>query len=242
MKFTNAILATLLPLTMSIPGALAAPVVIDTITGWDGSTSIGDFGASGFSAWGQFVTAPTDTNRLTDFTFVVSDALNGSASTPVSVKFQAHVAEYNPSTRRIVGSALYSSSEITVPLTSGLEFRSYSFSPDIAVNAGSVYLMFLFANNFTLQQPNDSRLRMASMNTDVYGGGAMNFRQNSESSFDELFTGQWFFISGPDLAFSATFDKRATAVPEPWSALLLGTAAVAACVARRRPSPARQRA
>lgn len=233
MKSLRQALLAALPLCAAISQAPAAPVVISTLSQWDGSTSIGDFGASGFSTWGQFVTAPAGTNRLVDFTFVLSDARNGSNTTPVPVKFQAHVAEYNPSTRRIVGPNLYSSAEVTVPVTDELDFDSYTFSPGIAVTAGSVYLMFLFANNYELQLPNDSRLRVATQNTDVYAGGAMNFHQPADSDFESLFTSPWFYISGPDLAFSATFDQRPARVPEPWSLLLIASAGLAANAARR---------
>ena len=124
---------------------------------WDGSSSIGDFGSSGFSGWGQFLVAPTGSNRLLDFTFLLSDALKGSNTNAVPVEFTAHLVQYNPFTRFIVGPLLYSSAPVTVPLTAGLDFHTYTFDIDAEVTAGSTYMMFLFATNFELRIPDDSR-------------------------------------------------------------------------------------
>lgn len=210
-------------LTLEVAPVVAAPITISTVPAWDGTSSIGDFGSAGFSAWGQFVTAPTGTNRLLDFTFIVSDAIQGPAPQyrHVPVEFTAHVVEYDPSTRMVVGPVLYSSSSVTVPLTDTLVFKPYTFTPDAQVEADSVYLMFLFATNFALSVPDDSRLRMASSNANTYGGGAYNIPLGAGSDFDDLLTAPWRFTAGDDLAFSARFDR--TPVPEPGSmALLIG--------------------
>ncbi len=215
-------------------GAVAAPVVVSTLSSWNGTASIGDFGASGFSGWGQFLKAPTGTNRMLDFTFVLSDALNGSNTTQVPVEFQAHLVPYDPITRRVLGPDLYTSAAITVPLTSDLEFSQYKFSMDVAVNAGDTYMMFLFANNYTLQFPNDSRLRLATATTDL-AGAAYSVPLSADSDLASTYSGRWSSTAGPDLAFSATFDNRPTrAVPEPASGLLVAAAGCAGLWMSRR--------
>ncbi|MFO1319513.1 MAG: PEP-CTERM sorting domain-containing protein [Burkholderiales bacterium] len=235
MKLSHALVAPVLAacLTMDMTPATATPVTISTLPAWDGTSSIGDFGSAGFSAWGQFVTAPTGTDRLLDFTFIVSDALQGPAPQfrAVPVEFTAHVVQYDPTTRKIVGPALYSSPSVTVPLTDALVFHPYTFTPDVQVTANSVYLMFLYATNYTLNVPDDSRLRMASSNSDTYGGGSDNIPFDADSDFSALFTSQWRFSAGNDLAFSATFDR--TAVPEPGAMALVIAAALGAAGARR---------
>lgn len=205
-------------------GSVAAPVVVSTLSSWDGSASIGDFGAAGFSGWGQFLQAPTGTNRMLDFTLVLGDALNGANTTPVPVEFQAHLVQYDPITRRVLGPDLYTSAVITVPLTSVPQFSLYKFSMDVVVNAGDTYMMFLFANNYTLQIPNDSRLRLTTASTDL-AGGSYNIPMFADGDLASMYSGQWRQTAGPDLAFSATFDNRpTTAVPEPAGLLLLAAA------------------
>lgn len=223
--------------------AFAAPVVVSTLPSWDGSASIGDFGSSGFSAWGQFFVAPTGTNRLIDFTFLLSDAIQGGNTNPVPVTMQAHLVQYNPFTRLIIGPTLYSSAEITVPVTSALQFELYKFDVDAAVIAGSTYMMFLFANNFELQIPDDSRLRLATSGSDL-AGGAYNIPMSAFADLDTALASPWRFTAGTDLAFSATFDNRPTApIPEPDTLLLLATAGAAGLwAARRRPARAKGQA
>ncbi len=141
--------------------AQAAPVLISTIPNWNGSLNTGDFGASGFSSWGQSVLAPAGTNRLLDFTFVVSDGIQatnprpitGQIPNPVPVNFQSHVVRFDMNTRTAIGPVLYSSPAQVVPLTSNLSFVHYTFAPDIEVVPGATYLLFLFANNYDLLTP-----------------------------------------------------------------------------------------
>lgn len=213
----------------------AAPIVISTLSSWDGSSSIGDFGSAGFSAWGQFVTAPADTNRLTAFTFIVSDAIQGPPSEfrAVPVAFTAHVVQYDPISLMTVGPSLFSSGTVTVPVTDTLDFRAYTFSPNATVEAGSVYLLFLYATNYTLTIPDDSRLRLATAQSN-YIGGAQNIPFDADSDFDMLLSQRWRFRAGDDLAFSATFDR--VTVPEPGSIALVFAAAGAAAVRRVRSS------
>ena len=241
----STLLALLALLALASPPAATAPVVVSTLGSWDGSSSIGDFGSSGFSSFGQSVLAPVGTNRLTSFTFELSDAIQGSFSTPngivpgvpVPVQFHANVVQFNPANRTIFGPVLYASDVITVPLTDALAFSAYTFSPDIAVTSGASYLLFLFADNYTLDAPNDSRLRLGSSNTNVYAGGGYAYHFPADGDFNSLFTGSWTggTVAFPDLAFSATFDQvDVAAVSEPGTlaALALGLAMLGA--ARRR--------
>jgi len=233
MKRIVLIASLLLGVAGSAP-AQAAPIVVSTLSSWDGSSSIGDFGSSGFSGWGQFLVAPTGSNRMLDFTFLLSDALKGSNTNPVPVTFTAHLVQYNPFTRYVVGPLLYSSAPVTVPLTAGPDFDTYTFDIDAEVTAGSTYMMFLFANNYELRIPDDSRLRLATANTDL-GGGAYNIPWDAESDLDGLLSGQWRFTAGQDLAFAATFYFRPTnEVPEPSAVVLMATAASAGLWATRR--------
>lgn len=217
--------------------ATAAPISISTIPSWDGSNSFGDFGASGFSAWAQEIKAPAAAAKLVDFTFIVSDALQGGGTTPVPVEFTAHVAQYNPFTFTLTGPLLYSSASYTVPVTPGLAFSSFTFTPDIPVVGNASYLLFLFATNYTLQQPNDSRLRMAYVPGNVYPDGLQRIHQPFDGDLNSLFTGGWG-TPGGDLAFSATFDDTApTAVDEPGMLGLMCLGGVALAFARRKQKP-----
>lgn len=222
---------------VAAPVGHAASVTVSNFAGWNGTTDIGDFGASGFSAWGQFFTVPTGMNRLDSFTFYLADALNGSNTQPVAVRFQAHLVAYDPPTRLVTSGLLWSSSEMEIPVTGTPVFSPYTFSPGATVTAGGVYQMFLFANNYELQQPLDSRLRLASspLGVSTYEGGAQNFPLNASGSLSEILADPWRVTAGFDLIFSATFSDTATpSVPEPAPLALAGIAAVAGVVARRR--------
>jgi hypothetical protein len=98
---------------------------------------------------------------LVDFTFVLADRHDMSAPGALfePVVFHAHVAEFDPATGTL-GSLLYTSAQIVIPLFD--EFRDYTFTPGISVVSGSTYLLFLFADNYTLEPPYDSRLRLAT--------------------------------------------------------------------------------
>ena len=151
----------------------------------------------------------------------------------------AHVVRYDMNTRTLVGPVLYSSPAQTVPLTDNLSFVQYTFAPDIAVVAGERYMLFLFANNYDLAIPDDSRLRMATTNASLYADGGEGFGINANSDFNGLFAnGAWFggFTTSPDLAFAATFDNVTvpTAVSEPGSLPIMGAALVALAAMGRR--------
>jgi hypothetical protein len=149
----------LLALVAATQSVSAEPVIVSNLSAWDGASRTGNFGASGFSTWGQTVLAPAGTQRLVDFTFMISDAIQGTSrgEVPVPVEFHAYVAEFNPVTRRIIGPLLYTSEQVTVPVTDGWEFNPYTFTPDIPVTAGATYLLFLFTDNYELGLPSDSR-------------------------------------------------------------------------------------
>lgn len=220
--------------TLGTQSAQAAPVVVSTLSSWDGTTSIGDFGSSGFSGWGQFLRAPTGTNRMLDFTFLLSDAIQGSGTNMIPVEMQALLVKYNPLTRYIEGPVLYRSNVISVPVTTGLEFKEYTFDFDVAVNAGDTYMMFLFATNFDLTIPDDSRLRLATVGN-VLSGAGWNIPASAFGDLDETLKNQWRFTANEELAFSATFDFReVSTVPEPSTALLLASASLAGIWASRR--------
>ena len=194
-KFVKSMLLGKLLLAALVSIAQAAPVLISTIPDWNGATNTGDFGASGFSSWGQSVLAPAGTNRLLDFTFVVSDArqstnprpITGLLPIPVPVNFQAHVVRYDMNTRTLVGPVLYSGPAQTVPLTDNLSFVQYTFAPDIEVVADAMYLLFLFANTYDLAIPDDSRLRIATIDSSIYAGGGEAHGINPNSDLNGLF-------------------------------------------------------
>jgi hypothetical protein len=171
---------------------------------------------------------------MLDFTFLLSDAIQGSGTNNIPVEMEALLVKYNRFTRFIEGPVLYRSEVLSIPVTTGLEFEEYTFDIDVAVNPGDTYMMFLFARNFELTIPDDSRLRLATVGN-VLGGAGWNIPLSAFSDLDEMLSDQWRFTENEELAFSATFDFRdVNTVPEPSSALLLATAGLAGVWASRR--------
>jgi hypothetical protein len=204
---------------------------ITTVPQWNGSDFVFPFGTPDTTTYGQTITATATNNVLNDFTFYLSPR-SGSAPT-----FQAYVAAWNGSA--ITGSVLYTSGNFTGPTAGG--FTAYTFNTGgLNLTVGKQYALFISiaGANYTGITAADN---LGAIFTNPYSGGAYIYENNS-GNFNALFN-PWdqpgnksgVFGDGYDLAFTADFGA-ASAIPEPATLVLLGTAAItfAGCSLRRR--------
>lgn len=90
--------------------ALASPVqaipTLDTLTTWNGITTIGSFGEPNTATYGQTFTVMGPETHLDSFTFLINDLEN-----PDVIDFQEFVYAWDGT--RITGPALFSSSNLS---------------------------------------------------------------------------------------------------------------------------------
>jgi uncharacterized protein with beta-barrel porin domain len=171
--------------------AIAEP--IDTTPAWNGTNFISSWGVPNTATYGQTITATTTQSRLTDFTFYLNQQ-NGTAP-----QYQAFVYQWDDTTRRIVGPALYTSGIMTAP--SGSVFNPVTISTGgVLLTPGQQYVLFLTTSTVSGQANGSYRWGSVGNNT-TYAGGQFVF-QNNGTNFGNLSTANWSFIA-EDLAFIA---------------------------------------
>ncbi|PWK71539.1 autotransporter outer membrane beta-barrel domain-containing protein [Aminobacter sp. AP02] len=181
----------------SISGVAQAQTyeVIDTRPEWNGTSFISSFGVPNTATYGQTITPTSAQTRLHEFTFYLSHT---SATAPQT---QAFVYEWNPSTNRIVGSALYQSDVFTAP--SGAAYSPVTITTGgVTLVAGTQYVVFLTTSTVA-SQANGSYKWGALTTNSYYSGGRFVFFNNS-TNFSQLSSSMWSEIQ-QDLAFLMTF-------------------------------------
>jgi outer membrane autotransporter protein len=177
--------------------ALSSPAMaqnIDTTPAWNGTSSIDPWGISpNTPTYGQTITPTAGQTILSGFTFELAQE---SGTAP---QFQAFVYQFNPTTRLIVGPALFTSGVMTAP--SGAAFTPVTISTgSVALTAGLQYVLFLSTTN-TTGQPAAAYKFGQLTNTTTYAGGQFVF--NNGTTFAGLSTGAWTTSDPNDLAFIA---------------------------------------
>lgn len=215
-----------LSFAIALSGALlatgaSAATVIDTASGWNGTSFVVGWGGTETQVYGQSITAPAATS-LTGFSFRIRD-------TAAPISYGAFVYEWNGTS--ITGPALMALTGGSFGGGGTSNFLPFSVTTSVAVNPGSQYMLFLStiglpqSANFTVWGYRDS---------DVYAGGGFHFFNTS--NFGDLSTPWQKFIGNgvDDLAFTASFDGT-TVVPVPGAlGLMLSGAAALGFLGRRR--------
>ena len=170
--------------------------VIDTVTGWNGTSFISAWAVQNTATYGQTITATQSAGKLQDFTFYLFAPTAGTAA-----DFQAFVYSWDGT--KIAGSALYTSSILTAPTTA-------TFTP-ITINTGGLILtpgqqyVLMFTTSSVAQASPSISYRYGSPSIDAYAGGTFVF-QNNGTNFANLSTVAWSSFTS-DLAFTATLDS-----------------------------------
>ncbi len=202
--------------------ALAAPAsavtIIETLSSWNGTQTIGNFGETNTATYGQVITAAGPDTVLDAFTFYLDDF----EADPDVVDFEAFVWQWDGF--KAVGPALYQSAPMSTTNNGGaggLEPITIT-TGGVELTAGLQYVLSLSASNLfdgSVGRAVWGTINSGASSPDTYPGGNFVFMNNG-ANLGQLFTQNWSQRSG-DTAFSATFSAP-VAVPEPTTASLLG--------------------
>jgi hypothetical protein len=186
---------------------------------WDGTSTFGDFGASGFSGWGQSFKVPATDTHLDTFTFRLQSAI--SQNQPVTYSMHLYPFRDAPSQSPFVitGPEVYAS-DVRTMAPGTTTFRAEQFTPNVTLTAGGTYLALLYAENHATAG-GDSRLRLGWVG-EGYPNGFQRTTQPSNGNLAHLVACPGWGGGGGDLAFTATF----SAVPEP-GAVMTASALIA---------------
>jgi uncharacterized protein with beta-barrel porin domain len=183
--------------------ALSAPAsaqIIDTHPQWNGTTFISSWGPPNTATYGQTITPTASQVRLNAFTFNLSQ----QSGTPP--QYQAFVYEFNPTTQRIVGPALYTSGVLTAP--AGAAFTPVTINTgNVTLAAGRQYVLFLSTS--TQQAQPNAGYRYGSVGNNTASPGGQFVFQNNGTNFANLSTTNWSTIA-MDLAFTAFLSTAGT--------------------------------
>lgn len=188
----------------AIPGR--GQSIIETITGWDGTSEVLSFTdpSSTTQTYGQTITIPTFQTVLTSFTFEIK--------LPSSVTFAGYVYAWDGA--EATGPALFTSAPTNT--TGSGNFEAITFNTgSLNLQAGTQYVLFASSTGLTSSAPGSGSFGFNVSNPYANGLYVFTNQTTSASWTTTAWTQNW---NGPgsDLAF------RATLIPEPGSFLLLG--------------------
>jgi hypothetical protein len=175
---------------LALSGGASRAQTINTITSWNGSSSVCCWGVPYTSTYGETITPTATQEFLSSFTFELN-ARGGATA-----QYQAYVYQWNSITDRTTGPALFTSSVMTAP--SGNSFNAVSISTGrTALTPGLQYVLFLTTSG--ISQPNPS-------SNYLWGGlnSGSGFVFNN-GNFSSLSTTSWSTCCVSELAFIAAF-------------------------------------
>jgi hypothetical protein len=205
-----------------------ADSVINTLSAWDGSSSMPGFGAFGTPTMGQTVTVPMNDTVLQSFSFELN--------LPASTTFASYVYEWDDRPPDYIngtggtvamGSRLFRSAPTNTSGSGAFEQITF-YTGGLSLIAGGHYVLFVSTSEFPDSLGGGPIAAQAYFTPDWYSGGMFVFNNNDDPS-------QWTVPYGPangnswvgsfipnmgDLAFQAQF----SGVPEPatfWTSLSL---------------------
>jgi PEP-CTERM motif len=200
---------------------LAAPVsaqtTIETISFWDGASSIQPLGKPNTATYGQSFTVPFSDNVLQSFSFFLRDLGGGP-----DLEFQGYIASFNSGNGLLIGPMLFESAVRLGPSTAN-SFTRYDFEVNgLSLTTGGTYMAFLSASGHFADIASASALTAIGLVSDHYPGGAFWFNNNGDD-ISKLSIESWTAF-GTDLAFEITLsENEPSVVPEPSTVLLMGT-------------------
>ena len=167
---------------------------INTHTGWGGSQSVDPFGCPDTSVYGQTITVPTGLHHLNKFEFWWQ-YYQGSGG---SMVVRAYVYKWDGTKAK--GSALYESPPRTVSFTD-TAFHEESFTPEIIVNPGVQYIMFVSIDREYVDCKGGYQISWGAIADTAYAGGTFVYQNNAGDDL-QWATPNWSAV-GYDTVFKA---------------------------------------
>jgi hypothetical protein len=191
---------------------------INTVSTWNGSENVGNFGYPDTATFGQTITATSGLgSQLDSFSFEVN--------LPAALTFRGEVYAWNSVTSSATGSALFESAPTQTP---GPGFQQVTFNTGgVQVNDAQQYVIFATILNDYAADAGKGTGIWGLRSSDPYAGGSFVFlSSNGNGDPSQLTTQAWDTGFSPqDLAFIANFSDGPTATPEPASMTLLAIGA-----------------
>ena len=177
------------------PPALGDTPTINTHAGWDGASVVGGFGCPDTSVYGQTITVPTGLHHLNEFEFWWK-YFEGSGG---SMVVRAYVYKWDGTKAK--GNALYESPPRTISF-SDAAFHDESFTPEIVVNPGVQYVMFVSIDREYVDCKNAYELIWGAVADTAYAGGTFVYQNNAGDDL-QWATSNWATAAGFDTVFKA---------------------------------------
>jgi hypothetical protein len=173
----------------------AAHGTINTVRGWDHTSTIGSFGCPDTTTYGEVITIPSGKTQLNKFIFYVTD---GGSSGSMVVRGEVYAWDGSEAT----GAAVYESDPQTVSYGDSA-FHPMRFNAGgAAVTAGSQYVIFASIDK-DYEQCTDNYVTSWGQVPDTdYPGGTFVFQNNAGD--ESQWTATSWVQFGLDLAFKAT--------------------------------------
>jgi hypothetical protein len=173
----------------------AAHGTINTVKGWDHSSTIGSFGCPNTTTYGEVITIPSGKTKLNKFIFYVTD---GGATGSMVVRGEVYAWDGSEAT----GSAVYESDPRTVSY-GDTDFHPMRFNAGgAAVTAGSQYVIFASIDKDYESCTDNYVQNWGEVSDDAYAGGTFVFQNNGGD--ESQWTATPWTVFGLDLAMKVT--------------------------------------
>jgi len=157
----------------SAPSQSKAKLIIDTYSSWNGGSSVSPFGCPDSSTYGQVITIPAKTKKLTKFSFYMA----GQAGAGQSMVVRGEV--YNWSGSGATGSAVAESKPQTIAFGDASIHAVTFKTPKAKVTPGKQYVIFASIDKDYEKCTGNYGLWWASLDGSAYSGGDFAFQNNA---------------------------------------------------------------
>ena len=173
---------------MLLAASASAQNSIDTITGWNGTSSISSFGVTNTATYGETITVGAGASPLNSFSFEIGHC-------NAAVTFRGSVYAWDGT--KATGSSLFESPTMTVPADSNFHLVTIN-TGGISLGAGT-YVLFASTSQDQTGAPTSACQWGAVPSNTAYAGGQFVYLNNG--ALPAQWTTNTWSTFGQDLAF-----------------------------------------